>query len=126
MFNMNSTGEAIQAISISLVVANFLLNTCRVPKAIEIYKECLGALFKHLGEYNKAKEYLERAIAITQEIGDRRIEASSYSTLGAVLHSLGEYVKAEDYLEKGLALHQTLGNRNEEASSYGALGAVFL
>ncbi|KAL9986600.1 hypothetical protein ACROYT_G000769 [Oculina patagonica] len=118
MFDMNSTGEAIQAISISLVVANFLLNTCRVPKAIEIYKECLGALFKHLGEYNKAKEYLERAIAITQEIGDRRIEASSYSTLGAVLHSL-------EYLEKALAIRKEIGDRDGEAIDYENVGNLF-
>ena len=38
----------------------------------------LGVVFQSLGEYGKAKEYLEKAIVIRKEIGDRRGEAASY------------------------------------------------
>ena len=44
-------------------------------------------MFQSLGEYVKAKEYLEKALAIKKEIGDRKGEATDY-----VFESLGEYV----------------------------------
>ena len=43
--DMNDKDEVIQAISIGLIVAYFLLNTNRVLKSIELCKECL-AIFK--------------------------------------------------------------------------------
>ena len=47
----------------------------------------LGIVFKCLGEYDKAKEYVEKALAIKiQEEG----EASSYENLESVFQSLGE------------------------------------
>ena len=45
MIDMNDQDEVIQAISIGLIVAYFLLNTNRVLKSTEICKECL-AIFK--------------------------------------------------------------------------------
>ena len=45
VIDMNDQDEVIQAISIGLIVAYFLLNTNRVLKSIEICKECL-AIFK--------------------------------------------------------------------------------
>ena len=43
-FDMSNRGEIRLAVSISLMVALFLLNTCRAPKAIELCKECLYIL----------------------------------------------------------------------------------
>ena len=50
----------------------------------------LGIMFKLLGEYEKAREYLEQALAITKEIGDRKGEASSCANLGNVFLFAGE------------------------------------
>ena len=36
----------------------------------------LGTVFQSLGEYDKAKDYLEKALAIKIEIGDKQGEAS--------------------------------------------------
>ena len=47
---MNLTEDILQAAFISLVVATFLLNTCRALKAIEICKECLIFLNKKMVE----------------------------------------------------------------------------
>ena len=41
-----------------------------------------------------AKEYVEKALAIKIQIGDKEGEASSYENLGSVFQSLGEYVRA--------------------------------
>lgn len=55
-------------------------------------------------QFVKGKECLEKALAIFQEIGDRKEEASCYGNLGPVFKSLGEYAKAQEYLEKALSI----------------------
>ena len=71
----------------------------------------LGTVFKSLGEYVKAEEYLQKALVIKKEIGDKQGEASSYGNLGTVFQSLGEYVKAEEYLQKALVIRKEIGDR---------------
>ena len=82
-------------------------------------------MFQSLGEYVKARTYLEKALAIRVEIGDRKGEASSYGNLGTVFQSVGEYHKAREYHEKALAIRVEIGDREGEAADYGNLGSVF-
>ena len=48
----------------------------------------LGIIFHKLGENLKAKEYLEKALAITTEIGDKCGGAYCYGNLGAFPQSM--------------------------------------
>ena len=59
----------------------------------------------------KAREYHEKALAISVEIGDREGEGTRYGNLGTVFQSLGEYVKAREYHEKALAISVEIGDR---------------
>ena len=81
----------------------------------------LGNVFNSLGEYAMAKEYYEKALAISTEIGDRAGEGRCYGNLGNVFHSLGEYVKAKEYYEKALAISTEIGDRAEEIWYGGAV-----
>ena len=63
-----------------------------------------GTVFRSLGEYQRAKEYQEKALAIVIEIGDRQGEGTTYGKLGIVLHTLGEHQRAKEYHEKALAI----------------------
>ena len=75
-------------------------------------------MFQSLGQYDKAKEYHEKALAIRIQIGDKRGEAAdSYGNLGTVFQSLGEYDKAKEYHEKALAIRIQIGHKRGEASS---------
>ena len=85
----------------------------------------LGAVLTSLGEYQKAKEHHEKALAIRMEIGDRQGEAVNYGNLGSVFYSLGEYKKAREHYEKALAIRMEIGDRQGEAADYDNLGAVF-
>ena len=76
-------------------------------------------VFSSLGEYVKAKEYYEKALAISMEIGDRAGEGTWYGNLGTVFCSLGEYVKAKEYYEKALAISMEIGDRAGEGAWYG-------
>ncbi|PFX27388.1 Tetratricopeptide repeat protein 28 [Stylophora pistillata] len=73
----------------------------------------------------KAKEYIERALAIRKKIGDKRGEAYCYGNLGNVFESLMKYDKAEEYYKKALVINTEIGDRKGEADVYGNLGLVF-
>ena len=61
-------------------------------------------MFQSLGDYVKAKEYYEKALAICIEIRNREDEATCYGNLGTVFQSLGDYVKAQEYHGKALTI----------------------
>ena len=73
-------------------------------------------MFHAIGEYIKAKEYQEKALAINIENGERPGEARRYNNLGKVFHSLGEYIEAKEYHEKALAISIEIGEREGEAT----------
>jgi len=54
----------------------------------------IGLAYKQLGEYQKALEYHEKALAIKKDIGDRNGEANCYANIGNVYKSLSQYQKA--------------------------------
>ncbi|KAL9986712.1 hypothetical protein ACROYT_G000896 [Oculina patagonica] len=82
--------------------------------------KCLGC-----GDFLKAKEYIEKALAISREICDRDGEATNYGDLGTVFLYLGEYDKAKRHLEKALAMKNEIGDREGEATFYVNLGGLF-
>ena len=57
----------------------------------------LGVMFQSQSQYNKAREYQEKALAINIEIGNRNREASNYGNPGTLFESLGQYDKAREY-----------------------------
>ena len=85
----------------------------------------LATVFQSLGEYVKARDYLEKALMINVEIGNRKEEATNYGNMGTVFRSLGEYRKAEEYHMKALAIKKEIGDRQGEASCYGNLVTVY-
>ena len=81
-------------------------------------------MFKSLGQYDKAKECLEKALFIKTEIGDREGEASCYGTQATVFMSQGQYNKAKEYLQKALVIRTEIGDRKGEAVNYTNLGTT--
>ena len=53
----------------------------------------LGTVYSHLGQYNQAKEYFEKSLAIRKEIyGEHHgAVATSYNNPGTVYRELGQY-----------------------------------
>ena len=82
-------------------------------------------MLQSYGEYVKAEEYLQKAVKMTKEIGDKFVEARVYAKLGTVFQSLVEHVKAEEYLQKALKITKKIGDKNAEATVYGSLGIMF-
>jgi class 3 adenylate cyclase/tetratricopeptide (TPR) repeat protein len=72
-----------------------------------------------------AQDYLERALAIAQQTGDRRLEARAWGNLGIFAGMvLQDYLLSRTYQEKMLGLIRLLGERNQEAVLLANLGWV--
>ncbi|XP_078364055.1 tetratricopeptide repeat protein 28-like [Oculina patagonica] len=147
---MNSTIEVIQAISIGLFVANFLLKTCRVLKAIDLCKECLIFLnnkavkteeliqiackglywtmseaYCLIKDYSSAIKYGRKLLVIAHKRGDEVHESRVTLKLAVMYQQQGKYEEAIQFCEKALEINAGIGDRVLEASCYGHLGTLF-
>ena len=144
------TDEVFQAVSIGLIVADFLLSTNRVLKAVQLRQECFSVLYSKIHLIMKSPhifsergerigghvqvllkglrqcKYDERAQLIRPETGDKSVEALRLELLGKKCYSVGEYEKAKEYLNKALEIWKEIGEKNGEGSCYGFLGALYL
>ena len=73
----------------------------------------LGAIFKELGENQKAKECFEKAIAINPNY------SHAHNNLGVIYQDLGENQKAKEYYEKTIAINPNY------ADAHNNLGVIF-
>ena len=64
----------------------------------------LGNLFSDRGEYVKAKEYQEKALAIGIETGNKARQILSYRQLGDIFAKLDENAEAAEYYKKAYAI----------------------
>ena len=142
---MNNVEEVIQAISIGLIVASFLLNTNRFLKAIELCKECLFILkdqklskslyiriylimwkaCNRINDNTNAMKYAEKLLQIYSESGERLQEYKLSVTLGEMYFHQSRYTRAIQVTEKALLINKEIGDRNREATCYRNLGAVY-
>ena len=83
----------------------------------------IGDIFNSLGEYQMAKEYYEKALAIRTETGEGKEQ--EYLNLGIVYGQLRKYRRAKEYLEKVVRISIASGDRTLEAHATGSLAAVF-
>ena len=75
-------------------------------------------MYGSIGEYDKAREHLEKSLVIRKEIGDRDGEAHCYVNLGTMYQHFGQHDKARENVEKSLEISKEIGDRNKEAHCY--------
>ncbi len=77
------------------------------------------------GDYQKAKDYAEQALLVSQrgEITDKQVDA--LRDLGVALVKLEEFGQAEGYLKKSIELAQQLNDRFAEAKACYQLGLLY-
>ncbi len=96
---------------------------CQAQKAHALANN--GDVYKNLGQYAKALEQYQLALAIQREIADRRGTVTSLNNVAIVYNSLGQYPKALDYLQQALAIDHELKDRPGERSDLTNLGLVY-
>ena len=141
--------DILEAISIGMVVANFLLNTGRGLKAIEVCKECPILLnnvhllleeevifnFFNMGitqlmfkasflllDYTSALSYGRELLGIYRKCGEIAKEGDVTLTLAKICEKQFEYVKSREHYEKAMTIMIEIGDRKREAYAYEKFG----
>ncbi len=143
--------EIIEAISISLVVATFLLNTGRAVKSIELCKESLVLLnrktlmrekqfgklicteiFKilfqaycRIHDNTNAITYGRKLLVIHRQCDEAVQEGWLSIALAIIYQNQNKYVEAKELYERSVTIMKGIGNKKGEAIAYGDLGTVF-
>jgi tetratricopeptide (TPR) repeat protein len=86
----------------------------------------LGSCYLQLGDYLKAIDLIEQALAIARDLGHRQSEGAALGNLGLCYRELGDYPKAIDLIEQALAIARDLGHRESEGAALTNLGGCYL
>jgi DNA-binding SARP family transcriptional activator/Tfp pilus assembly protein PilF len=77
-----------------------------------------------VGNYAEAVAFCERALAASQELGERNWEAATWDSLGYIQHRLGDHQRAVRSYERAIGIYRELADRFNEADSLDHLGDV--
>jgi predicted ATPase/transcriptional regulator with XRE-family HTH domain/Tfp pilus assembly protein PilF len=75
----------------------------------------LGKVFRGQSNFDQACGYFERALTLSQRIGNRRNEAQILNNLGGMKNSLRQYRVAQVYLKRALEIERALRDLPGEA-----------
>ena len=149
---MNNKGEFRLAVSIGLLVALFLLNTHRAPKAIELCKECSYILNNQaairsevtqifynriiyfimfvahclVNDYTSAIKYGRKLLVVLHKSGEKALESKLSLELANLYHCKSEHFEAKTLCRNAIAICTEIGERKGEASCCESLGTIFL
>ena len=149
---MNYTEEILHAIFIAVIVANFLLDTSRALKAIELCKESLVLLsnkllsvkrplrqklygiiyhtmfeaYRRVSDHTNAIASGRKLLTIYGECGDAFHEGMVSIVLAQIYQSQKMYAEAKELYVRAITIMQKTGNRRGESVASEDLGYLFL
>ena len=118
---MDDIDKVIWIIFIGTLVANFLLNTGRVQKAIVLCKECLILL----NIYTSKIEFASKLLVSLRGCGVEALEGTVTLQLAKLYCNQSKYKEAKELFKKALDIMIEIGDRKGQAACYGILGAVY-
>ena len=147
---MNGMDEVMQAISIGLLVAYFLLNTNRVLKSIGICKECLTILkekagtrddklanslckmvylimsnaYRAINDNTNAVKYAKKLLQIYHASEEKLEEYELSFYLAEMYFYQSNYAEAKELFDRALLISKENGCRIRQADCYANLGFV--
>ncbi|HEX3556935.1 MAG TPA: tetratricopeptide repeat protein [Thermoanaerobaculia bacterium] len=84
----------------------------------------LAILAQNRGDYDRARNWFQKVLHISEELGDRTGVARCYHQLGTVAQDRGDYPEAIDWYQKSLSISEKLGIQVGMAKTYGQLGDI--
>ena len=149
---MDDMDKVLHVIYVGIFVANFLLNTSRVIKAIEFLKECLVLLnskalesvkkltlpiyiqvcfqifdcYSYINDHARAIECGKKLQLILRECSEKEKELIVTCKLAYLYYRQSKYKEAQQLYEEAIRITIETGERNGEGACYGNLGTVFL
>ncbi len=82
-------------------------------------------MYRSVGQYEKTREYYEKALAIKRKLGKRQETAMCFQQLASAFFFLGKYAEANKNNQEGLLIATQIGARREEANFYNIQGDVY-
>jgi len=98
-------------------------NSNQAAEANRLYEEAFELWDK--SQLPEAVEKLQQALAIYQEIGDRKAEGDILTGIGAIYTNLAEYQQALDYFQQALVIRQELNDRVNVGIILNNLGVIY-
>ncbi|MBP0013542.1 MAG: CHAT domain-containing protein [Roseofilum sp. SID3] len=86
----------------------------------------MGITYGYLGQVQEAQSFLNRALELGEQRGDRASIASSLTHLGEVASSQGEVQTALDYYRQALELRKQIGDRAGSGIILNQIGALYI
>ena len=148
---MDDMDKVIWITFIGTFVADFLLNTGRVQKVIELCKECLihiniaifgkqeeivrlaygeisSLIFKGyqiLNDYTSGIEFGTQLLVFLRGCGEAALESKATFHLAKLYHDQSKYKEAKELYKKALGIRIEIGDKKGQAVCYGNLGTVY-
>jgi predicted ATPase/DNA-binding SARP family transcriptional activator len=95
------------------------------PEAARGYMLCdLALVARAQGDYDAAREALERALALQRERDDLHGAAVALNALGNLARSREQYDLGREWLEEALAIRRGMGDRRATGMTLGCLGLL--
>nr|QNO54632.1 photosystem I assembly protein Ycf3 [Methanosarcinales archaeon ANME-1 ERB7] len=85
----------------------------------------IGNVYQIKGELDKALDYFEKALKLSEGLGIKEVMAVQLRNIGNVNLDKGEHEKALGYYLKALKLDEELGRKKEIAADLGNIGIVY-
>jgi len=86
----------------------------------------VGVTYRHLGNYERALDYLYKGLSKAQSINFSLMEGYSINVIGSIYFETGDYTHALDFYQQGLTFRQQAGDKWGEAGSLDNIGYTFL
>jgi tetratricopeptide (TPR) repeat protein len=101
------------------------LRLTNLPGEAAISLDFLALELSESGTRAERQEVLEEALALSQTIGDRRLEAINLRHLARLFDEPERRLQAQAHGEKALALFRSLGDRANERITLNILGTIY-
>jgi CHAT domain-containing protein/Tfp pilus assembly protein PilF len=85
----------------------------------------MGNCYKHLGNRDRALDFLDRALKMKQELGDRLEEGKTISNIGLVYWEAGDYPRAIDHFNRAIAIAREVHDARLEGAALNNLSLVY-
>ncbi|MBK9249524.1 MAG: tetratricopeptide repeat protein [Ignavibacteria bacterium] len=86
----------------------------------------IGIVYLNFSDYPQALTYYQKALAISEEIGNKKGTGGTMVNIGHVYGALGQNATALEYYEKALPIFDEIGEKLFKANALNSIGNVYL
>ena len=83
-----------------------------------------GRVYYYIGDYDTALDFLQRSLAIRQDIGDKSGEGTTLNNISQIFKARGDYDSALDFLQRSLAIQQDIGEKSGEGTTLNNMATI--